>query len=332
MLTYLKNNFLALIGLEADTTSHAEKIVSAAGGFAGIIMIAMTSWHFIGSDAATLIVASMGASAVLLFAVPHGPLSQPWQVMGGHLVSAVIGVTVALLVPGTLVPAALAVALAIGAMHYLRCIHPPGGATALSAVIGGPAVHALGYQYVLTPVLLNAGIILLTAMLFNYPFPWRRYPARLGRKPAAENPPALTAIGGAPEISHTDLEYALRKMNIYVDVTEEDLSRIYALARKHSLGPHMLPEQIRAGHYYSNGKYGDRWAIYHVMEESGGTTPDKDLVIFKTVAGGNRGHSGVQTRRDFSLSVRYEVFRNENSWLRAEGAEEQNSGPEPPKP
>jgi CBS-domain-containing membrane protein len=61
-------------------------------------------------------------------------------------------------------------------MHYLNCLHPPGGATALSAVIGGQAVHQLGYQYLLTPVLLNVVTLLLIAIVFNYPFRWRRYP------------------------------------------------------------------------------------------------------------------------------------------------------------
>ena len=74
-------------------------------------------------------------------------------------------------------------ALAIGAMHYLRCIHPPGGATALSAVLGGPAIEALGLQFILTPVLLNVIVILTVAVLYNYLFYWRRYPA--GLKPVA---------------------------------------------------------------------------------------------------------------------------------------------------
>jgi CBS-domain-containing membrane protein len=119
----------------------------------------------------------MGASAVLLFAVPHGQLSQPWPVFGGHLVSALIGVASAKLVAPPLLAAAVAVALAISAMYYLRCIHPPGGATALTAVAGGETVHALGFHYVLTPVLLNVLIILAVALLFNFPFSWRRYPA-----------------------------------------------------------------------------------------------------------------------------------------------------------
>jgi CBS-domain-containing membrane protein len=121
----------------------------------------------------------MGASAVLLFAVPHGALSQPWPVLGGHVISALIGVSCAKFIPLPLLAAAFSVALAIGAMHYLNCIHPPGGATALSAVIGGDAIHQLGFQYVLTPVLLNTIIVLIVAILFNYPFHWRRYPLAL---------------------------------------------------------------------------------------------------------------------------------------------------------
>ena len=139
---------------------HIEKWLSALGGMVSLLGILLISQLSLNMQGASVLVASMGASAVLLFAVPHGALSQPWPVLGGHLVFA----------------AALAVALAIGAMHYLNCIHPPGGATALSAVIGGDAIHQLGFQYVLTPVLLNVIIVLVVAILFNYPFHWRRYP------------------------------------------------------------------------------------------------------------------------------------------------------------
>ena len=142
----------------------------------------------LGASASVGLVASMGASAVLLFAVPHGPLSQPWAVLGGHLVSAVVGVACTKVIAQPMLAAPVAVGLAIGTMHYLRCIHPPGGATALSAVVGGETVHQLGFHYVLTPVLLNATIILLVALLFNYPFPWRRYPLALAQRPAAAVP------------------------------------------------------------------------------------------------------------------------------------------------
>jgi CBS-domain-containing membrane protein len=136
----------------------------------------------------------MGASAVLLFAVPEGPLSQPWAVVGGHLFSAVVGVLCAHLVVDPLLASAIAVGAAIGAMQVLRCVHPPGGATALSAVVGGPAVHALGMQYVLTPVLLNAAVIVAVAVAFNGLLGKRRYPAYLAQRRPERSPHSARAI------------------------------------------------------------------------------------------------------------------------------------------
>src|SRR5690606_26570448 len=128
----------ALLGIETNATSHNEKLISAVGALLGILTVYWASQWYLETAGILLMVASMGASAVLLFAVPHGALSQPWPVIGGHTVSAFIGVSCQLLYPDHALTPALAVGLAVGAMHYLRCIHPPGGATALSAVIGGP--------------------------------------------------------------------------------------------------------------------------------------------------------------------------------------------------
>lgn len=175
-----KRELLSLFALER--AEHLEKWISALGGLVSLSGILLISHASLGLEGASTLVASMGASAVLLFAVPHGPLSQPWPLLGGHTVSALIGISCAKLLQDPVLAAALAVALAIGAMHYLNCIHPPGGATALSAVVGGEAVHQLGYQYLLTPVLFNAVTILLIAVLFNYPFHWRRYPAIFRRQ------------------------------------------------------------------------------------------------------------------------------------------------------
>ncbi len=168
---------LRAMGPSFKRTGHLEKWLSLSGGLAGMLGVLLISEAQLGLAGSAGLVASMGASAVLLFAVPHGPLSQPWPVFGGHLVSAIVGVASAQMIAQPLLASGLAVALAIGAMAYLRCIHPPGGATALTAVAGGDAVHSLGYHYVVTPVMLNAITILLVAVLFNYLFPWRRYPA-----------------------------------------------------------------------------------------------------------------------------------------------------------
>lgn len=170
---------LRLLGIQENNSGHIERIVSTTGGFIGIIAVILVSHDFLGVNGSSMIIASMGASSVLLFAVPHGPLSQPWAVLGGHTLSALIGVTCSILIADNFIAAALAVGLSIGVMHYLRCIHPPGGATALTAVMGGSAVQSLGYQFIITPVLINAIIIIIVAVGVNLPFPARRYPSAL---------------------------------------------------------------------------------------------------------------------------------------------------------
>lgn len=184
-------------GIGNEHVTHAEKWISTVGGLAGILCVVSISQSQLGLVGSASIIASMGSSAVLLFAAPHGPLSQPWSVFGGHLVSAIVGVTCVKLIAAPMLAAAVAVALAIGAMHYLRCIHPPGGATALGAVVGGDALHQLGFQFVVTPVMLNAATILIVAMLFNAPFAWRRYPAAWSPALNANMPRANASAGDA---------------------------------------------------------------------------------------------------------------------------------------
>ena len=225
-------NIKHFIGFESNKTGHLEKWISAIGGLLGILAITLISQQFLGAEQAAWMVASMGATTVLVFAVPHGPLSQPWQVVAGHVVSAIIGVACARWIPLPMVAAAVAVAVAIGAMHYLRCIHPPGGATALSAVIGGAQVQALGFQYVLTPVLLNAVVLVLIAIAFNYSFRWRRYPAALTARPAEA---VKSPVAEQDSLSKSDLEIALQVMNSTLDISSQDLVDIFRLARENKL-------------------------------------------------------------------------------------------------
>ena len=123
------------LGIDFGNVSHTERLVSTAGGALVIFCIFVITRASLGPAGTLLIIPSMGASAVLLFAVPHGALSQPWNVFGGHILSALVGVTCAIVIPDEIIAASLAVGLAIGAMHYLRCIHPPGGATALAVAL-----------------------------------------------------------------------------------------------------------------------------------------------------------------------------------------------------
>ena len=117
-------------------------------------------------------------------------------------------------------------------MYYARCVHPPGGATALAAVIGGVHIHALGFAYIITPVLVNTVTILIAAVLFNYLFKWRRYPSYL----TLRDRKLIVPTNDYGPIHHADLVYALSEIDSFIDVTEEDLLRIYQLATGRNVG------------------------------------------------------------------------------------------------
>ena len=135
------------------SVNFQERLRACVGAFFGILVTSVVTYYFIGgSSAFPFLMAPIGASAVLLFAVPASPLAQPWSIIGGNLIAAAVGVTCALFIDHIALAAALALSVSIALMFALRCIHPPSGAVALSAVLGGPAISALGYGFVVFPV------------------------------------------------------------------------------------------------------------------------------------------------------------------------------------
>ena len=160
----------------SDTTKHAEYWLNFAAASISLLAVVVVSGFFLDDGDTPILVASMGASAALLFALPHSRLSQPYPFVAGHLVSVLVGVTCARYIPDQAIAVALAVGLALICMQYLRCFHPPGGAAAVIAVVGGESIHSLGYYFVLMPVGLNVLLMLLMAILLNRLIPRRRYP------------------------------------------------------------------------------------------------------------------------------------------------------------
>lgn len=155
----------------------SEILWSWIGAFVGIGTISYVNVHVFEKVDLLLIIGSFGASAVLIYGAVKSPLAQPRNLLGGHVLSAVIGVTSYQLFHGHLwLASALSVATAIAAMHATRTLHPPGGATALIAVIGGEKIHDLGYIYALFPAGGGALIMLVIALLVNNIPKSRRYP------------------------------------------------------------------------------------------------------------------------------------------------------------
>lgn len=155
-----------------------EHFWSFAGAFTGILVIALLHERLLLDRLENVfLIGSFGASCVLIYGAIQSPLAQPRNLVGGHVLSAIVGVTIHKLLPDTLTLAApLAVSLSIVVMQVTRTLHPPGGATALIAVIGTPRIKELGYWYVLSPVLSGCIILLLVALLFNNMTADRSYP------------------------------------------------------------------------------------------------------------------------------------------------------------
>jgi CBS-domain-containing membrane protein len=157
--------------------SNSEVFWSWCGGFFGIASVGWIHEHFFHGTAAVLMISSFGASAVLLFGAPRSPLAQPRNLLGGHLLAALVGVVAFQWLGDQMwLAAAGAVATAIALMHITRTLHPPGGATALLPVIGGDQIQSLGFWFALVPVGLGALLLLTIALVFNNLPQARRYP------------------------------------------------------------------------------------------------------------------------------------------------------------
>lgn len=150
------------------------------GSFFGILAISYVHLDVLKGTDLSLIIGSFGASAVLIYGAINSPLSQPRNLIGGHLLSAIIGVSVYKILPDYLIlSSALAVSISIVVMQLTLTLHPPGGATALIAVIGSPNIHDLGYMYIFVPVLSGSFILLVIALIVNNMSAHRQYPNHL---------------------------------------------------------------------------------------------------------------------------------------------------------
>jgi CBS domain-containing membrane protein len=154
-----------------------EHLWTFLGSFVGIGLIGFISSRYFTASDNLFLIGSFGASSVLIYGVINSPMAQPRNLVGGHVICALVGVTLYKLIPDQLwLSSALAVSISIVLMQITKTLHPPGGATALIANIGSAKIHALGYLYVLNPVLSGAVILLIVAIIFNNRTSHRQYP------------------------------------------------------------------------------------------------------------------------------------------------------------
>lgn len=208
-----------------------DRMVACLGAILGISLTGIISAYVFESDFhLPLIIAPLGASAVLLFAVPASPLAQPWPIIGGNTLSAFIGVSVAYFIHDPMIATGLSVSLAIMAMSFARCLHPPGGAAALTAVVGGSTVTSMGFMFPLVPVALNSIVLVALGYFFHALF-GKSYPHSHPHAIAPTNdklrkePPEMA--GG---ITSDDVDAALAELGEAFDIDREDLKELLQLA------------------------------------------------------------------------------------------------------
>lgn len=226
-------NWMRGFSPEPIAVNYKERLRACIGAFIGILLTSLLT-YFIEGNASSIpyLIAPMGASAVLLFAVPSSPLAQPWSIVGGNMLAAFIGVTCTMWISNPALAAALAVSLSIFAMFVLRCLHPPSGAVALIAVLGGSSIHAQGYGFVISPVGINSLLLLITAIIFNN-VTRRQYPhisAKNGETHLTKDIPPEMRFG----FTSDDLNEVLKEYNQVLDVSREDLQSLLQQTEMHA--------------------------------------------------------------------------------------------------
>jgi CBS domain-containing membrane protein len=203
-----------------------ERLIACLGALLAIGFTGVISGYLFGQGPhLPLIVAPMGASAVLLFAVPASPLAQPWSIIGGNTISALMGIIAAYFIRDPIIATGVGVSLAIGAMSFTRCLHPPGGAAALTAVLGGPVVAGWGFLFPFVPVALNSCILVGLGLLFHK-LSKRNYP-HIVPKPA-ENTHQTIDLPSAVRVGfrEEDVDAALEALDETFDIDRADLGRL----------------------------------------------------------------------------------------------------------
>jgi len=212
----------------ADLPERILRCVGAAVCLA-LTMVACAQLPLTAADL-PIIVAPLGASAVLVFAIPSSPLAQPWPVVGGNIISTLVGVAISHAIPNVTIAAGVAVGSAILVMSLLRCLHPPGGAAALTAVIGSQSIHAAGYAFAFAPVGINS-IALVSLAMFFHRMTGHSYPHL-----PAMGPQALKTVQAAAGLHAADIDAALADMHENFDISREDLDLLLTKAELHALG------------------------------------------------------------------------------------------------
>ena len=234
MMTILTRFARRYLLADAAPLSSAERWRSAAAALLGLLIFEGVLFVVPVSPEAHRLLAPLGATSVIVFTLPHSPLAQPWSVIGGLLLPALVGLACGSWLPAGWLAPAVAVAVSIWVMGWLRCIHPPGGAMALVMAVAAGQGVAPGIS--LAAVGWNTVAILVAAMAVNNLIPGRRYPLCSPPSPATPQRARQSPVG----VQEPDLAAALAEIDAYLDISADDLGRVFRRAAHHAFRRHVL--------------------------------------------------------------------------------------------
>ncbi len=218
-----------LFAIDPVNLSVKGKLLAVIACVSAIFITATLTQAIAPTPAAPVLIASMGASAIILFIIPNSPLAQPWAFVGGQIIAAFVGISCALFIPHVIIAATVAIASCVALMLFLRCLHPPAAATALTPVLAGQNIQSLGFDYALMPIGINIIIMLGMAILLNrwlmgYDYPVLHKPVPKKNLPQTMPPP----LARSTQVSEQTMQQVLEKTATFVDVTAADLCRLFS--------------------------------------------------------------------------------------------------------
>ena len=302
--SYLNDLFLEPVQLSAR-----EKCIGITACLIAILLTGFLTQTY-AIEHAPILVASMGASAVILFVLPSSPLAQPWPFVGGQMIPALIGILCAFYIADTALAAALSVGLAVAAMLSFRCLHPPGAATALAPILSNPHLSAADFNFLLQPMSINVLLMLTLSLIINKGVLHRNYPTRpIKAQPgkSQDNSP-----GKLIATSQSDIEQAMQSIDHAIDISSSDLLQLLTQLHLQNVQKKLGP--LHCGEIMQTNIVTVEYATE--IESAWIIMQEQHLTVLPVL---DRAHRviGIVTRHDFLKNLKLTPYENfQDKWLK----------------
>ncbi len=301
-------HYLGYLTLEPVQLTIREKLIAILACLSAILLTGIITQNH-APEHMPILVASMGASAVILFVLPSSPLAQPWPFVGGQMLSAIIGIYCAFYINPIFLASAISVGLAVAAMLGLRCLHPPGAATALAPVLGNPHLSTPDFDFLLLPVGINVVLLLILSIVINKIVLRRHYPVPLIKAQSAITRNELK--GHLVNVTQTDIEQAMQSIDHALDIGMNDLLQIFTqlqlLAVQKNLG------SLRCGDIMQRNIITVEYATE--VEAAWMQMQEQQLSVLPVLDRARRV-IGIVTRHDFLKNLKLTPYQSfQDKWL-----------------